>query len=613
MTRTAEGAALPAHTAAMLARCVAELRPPEDMPLSRWADSYRVISPETSTGLARWHTDAAPYQREIMDAMGDPRVRKVVLKTSAQIGKTSMLMNALGKIMHMTPCPTLMMEPTVEMGQALSKDFLSPMIRDTPVLRPLVDDKSRSAGNTILKKNFPGGHVTIVGANSPAALRMRPIKVLLADEVDAYPKSAGVEGDPLLLAEKRQTVFWDRKTIEVSTPTVKGDSRIEEEFQNSTREEWEVPCPTCGAYQPLVWAGVKFDPADLDKGIFYECAHCGAVEGEYQWKAQGAQGRFRAEDPTAAVRGFHLNTLASSFCGWREVVEKFLSAKARLDVGDAEEMKTWTNLELGETWEERGEQLEESMLAARREVYGCQVPAGVLLLTAGVDVQEDRFEVEVVGWGAGKESWGIHYRKIYGDTKDPVAWEALDAFLLTRWRKADGTELPILAVGLDTGYRSIQAYRFAKPRWGRNVYALKGKGGQSVPFLSKPSTGNRVGVHLFTVGVDAGKATIYQRLNYTPEDQRGPNYCHFPLETEAGYDEAYFTGLVSEKMVTRYKKGKRMKEWVIRDRQHQRNEPLDLRNYATAALEICNPVLDGAEERGQTSARQTRRVLNRGI
>ena len=302
------------QTEEMFVRCIAYLRPPPALTLSQWADKYRMLSAESSPAPGPWHTDNAPYQREIMDAIGDPHTRKTAIMTAAQIGKTAMLMNVLGYYMHYYPAPVMMMEPTLEMGQALSKDNLAPMIRDTPVLRGLVDTKSRYSGNTILKKNFPGGHVTIVGANSPVGLRMRPIKVLLADEVDGYPESAGTEGDPLLLAQKRQTVFWDKKTVIVSTPTIKGHSKIEKEFMESTREEWTVPCPGCGHYQPLAWSSINFEAyrEDPTQPILYKCERCGELFGEYEWKKQGKLGRFRAENPAAKTRGFHLNTLAKS-------------------------------------------------------------------------------------------------------------------------------------------------------------------------------------------------------------------------------------------------------------------------------------------------------------
>lgn len=602
---------LPKGTADLFARCLSVLKPPPDMTISEWADRYRMLSGESSAAPGRWHTDNAPYQREIMDAIGNPHLRKVVIMSAAQIGKTAMEMNVLGYYMHYYPAPVLVMMPTLDMAQTLSKDVLAPMLRDTPVLRDLVDTKSRYSGNTILKKNFPGGHVSIIGANSPASLASRPIKILLCDEVDRYPASAGTEGDPLLLAQKRQTTFWDKKTVLISTPGLKGSSRIAVEYANSTREEWNVPCPCCGHYQPLAWSGVVFDKDNLASGVRYRCEKCGVESGEYEWKKAGRRGRFVADDPTAETRGFHLNTLASSFCGWPEVVEKFLVAHELLKLGDPEKMKTWVNTELGEPWEEPGSTLEDAELFNRREIYEAEVPDDVLVLTAGVDVQDDRFEVEVVGWGVGKESWGIRYQKIYGDMLKEQVWADLDAFLLTPFRKRDGTVLNILAACIDSGgHFSTQVYRFTVERYERRIWAIKGKGGADVPYIRNPSTNNRVKAPLFIIGVDAGKALLYQRLKHPT---RGPNYCHFPMNEEAGYDAEYFKGLTAEKMVQRFRRGRAVVVWELKDSAHKRNEPLDLRNYATAALEITNPVLQRAEDIEPVRRRAGRRRLSEGI
>lgn len=596
----------------MLARCVATLKPPPELTLSQWADRYRMLSAESSAEPGRWHTDKAPYQREIMDAIGDPHIRRVVIMCAAQLGKTELLLNILGYFMAYAPAPILVMQPTLDMGQTFSKDRLAPMIRDTPVLRGLVDVKSRYAGNTILKKNFPGGHITIVGANSATGLASRPIKVLLADEVDRYPGSAGTEGDPLSLAQKRQTTFWDKKTVMVSTPVIKGHSRIETEYNQSTREEWNVPCPECGHYQPFVWANLIFDPDDLQKEIVYKCERCGCVANEYRWKQQSQQGRFVAENPGAETRGFHLNTLASTFCGWKEIVQKFIVAKEQLDQGNPEGMKVWVNTELGETWEERGEQVEDTELFNRREIYDAVVPEEVLVLTAGVDVQDDRFEVEIVGWGVGKESWGIRYQKIYGDMLKEQVWEDLDAFLQAVWCKKDGTALRIISCCIDSGgHHTDQVYRFTKERYERGVWAIKGKGGAEVPYIRNPTTNNRVKTPLFIIGVDAGKVLLYQRLRH---NTKGPNYCHFPANEEAGYDETYFKGLTSEKMVVRFRKGRSVTVWELKDSKYKRNEPLDLRNYATAALEIANPVLAKPEPgMAQRPRRAGRRRITGGI
>lgn len=610
------------QTAELFARCTAVLKPPPELTLSQWADKYRMLSAESSAAPGPWHTDNAPYQREIMDAIGDPHIRKVVLMTAAQIGKTAMLMNVLGYYMHYNPSAIMMIEPTLDMAQALSKDNLATMIRDTPVLRGLINPKSRYSGNTILKKNFPGGHVTIVGANSPAGLRMRPIKVLLCDEVDAYPVSAGTEGDPLLLAQKRQTTFWDKKTVIVSTPTVKGHSRIETEFLNSTQEEWTVPCPGCGHYQPLKWKGIKFDKTDLTKPIYYECERCGELFGEYEWKQQGKRGRFRAENPGAEARGFHLNTLASNFCPWRDVVEKHQLAVETQRQGDLEKMKAWVNTELGETWEEPGTRLDPTELFNRREIYDAEVPDGVMVLTAGVDVQKDRFEVEVVGWGEGKESWGIRYTKIWGDVLKEQAWEDLDQFLLSSFYKRDGTALQILCTCIDSGYQSNAVCSFAKERTYRRVFAVKGKGGMGIPYIPKETRSNREGAPLFTLGVDAGKTLLFQRLKvpepeHSAEKQPWPNYCHFPMNEEAGYNEDYFLGLAAEQQINHFRKGVLVSAWVPREgNEFKRNEPLDLRNYAQAAIEILGPNVlkkPAPGEKPELPNRRGRRIRFGGI
>lgn len=600
------------NTFEMFTRCISLLKPPPRLTLSQWADMYRMLSPENSAEPGRWHTEKAPYQREIMDAIGDQHTRKVVVMSAAQVGKTAMLMNVLGFYMHYYPAPVLVMQPTLDMAQTFSKDFLAPMLRDTPVLQNLVDTKSRYAGNTILKKNFPGGYVTIIGANSPASLASRPIKVLLADEVDRYPASAGTEGDPLLLGQKRQTTFWDKKTIIVSTPVLKSSSRIATEYEKGSKEEWNVPCPKCGHFQPLLWEGVVFDKDDLSKPVMYRCERCGELSGEYEWKQAGQRGHFVAENDNTEVRSFHLNTLASNFCGWKEIVEKFLVANELSKIGDHEKLKTWVNTELGMPWEEPGTTLDDTELVNRREIYEAEVPDDVLMLTAGVDTQDDRFEVEVVGWGVGKESWGIRRQKIFGDMLGERVWEDLDNFLLKTFQKKDGTALPISAVCMDSGGHHTNAvYRFTKERWERRVWAIKGKGGQDVPYVRNPSTNNRAKTPLFIIGVDAGKTLIYQRLKH---ETVGPNYCHFPLNEEAGYDEEYFKGLTSEQMVVRFRKGRSVIAWELKDEKYKRNEPLDLRNYATAALEITNPVLQKPDETVQRPKRVTgRRQLSGGI
>ena len=602
------------QTAQMFSRALGALKPPPNLTLSQWADNYRRLSAEASAAQGRWNTDNAPFQREIMDAIGDVHIRKVVAMMCAQSGKTDgLILNTIGYYMSYYPAPIMIVQPTVNLGESFSKDRLATMIRDTPVLRGLVDNKSRYSGNTIMKKNFAGGQLTIVGANAPTDLRGRPIKVLLADEVDAYKASAGKEGDPVMLAEQRQTTYWDYKTVLVSTPTDKNNSRILDEFNASTQEEWTVPCPNCGFYQPFVWDNMVFDKEKWPEGgVQYRCAECGCLDNEYRWKKNSLQGKWHAEHPERSVRGFHMNKIGSTLCGWDKIVEDFIAADLDAQRGDYEKMQVFVNTDLGLPWEEPGETVEANNLLDRREFYEAEVPDGVVYLTAGVDTQDNRFEAEVVGWGIGKESWGIRYQRIYGDLKRGQVWADLDDFLSKTWKKKDGTELSLRCVCMDSGgHHTDQVYRFTKERIARSIWAIKGKGGQDVPYIRNPTRSNRVETPLFTIGVDAGKALLYQRLGHKT---KGPNYCHFPLNEEAGYDEAYFTGLTAEKAVVRFRKGRSVTVWEIKDGAHKRNEPMDLRNYATAALEIANPrLVRDLPDMTAPVKRPRRRQLNRGI
>lgn len=594
-------------------RLLKQLEPLEPMTVSEWADRYRRLSTESAAEPGKWRTDRAPYQRDPQDAIADRSVKKVVLMWGAQMGKTdSAILNPLGYYMQRYPSPIMILQPSVEMAETVSKNRLSPMLRDTPVLAELVANKSRDKNNTILEKQFPGGYVVLTGANSPSALASRPIRVLFADEIDRYPPTAGKEGDPLSLAEKRMTAFWDKKEVVTSTPTIKGTSRIEIEYENSTREVWNVPCPCCGAYQPIKWANIKFDAQafrdETDMEVLCECAECGVVSSEAEWRAGFSKGEYIAERPGLETRGFFVNALMSTLCTWKEIVQEYLKAVDESKTGNMELLKTWVNTRLAETWEIDGVEADDKGLLERLEDYGCEVPDEVIYLTCGVDTQDDRFEYEVVGWGVGKESWGIEYGRIYGDLKQPEIWEQLDEILTERtWQKADGTRIGIAKSCLDTGgHFTLEAYRFCLPRFPQ-VYAIKGGHGMETPFISNPTRSNRVKVPLYTLGVSTGKVTIYNRLAI---DEPGPGYCHFPAGGR-GYDENYFKGLTAEKLVTRYKAGRKIMEWQLKDGGFRRNEPLDTRNYATAALEIGNLTLDPNAQKKKLT--RGRRQLRKGI
>ncbi len=567
------------------------LSPPPELTVSEWADNYRKLSQEASAEPGQWNTNRAPYQREIMDAVNDAGVEEIIIMSSAQVGKTELILNIIGYYIDYDPSPILCLQPTLEMAQTFSKDRLAPMFRDTPVLRGKVKSvKTRDSGNTILHKVFPGGHITMAGANSAAGLASRPIKIVLMDEIDRYPASAGTEGNPIKLAEKRTTTFWNRKKIKVSTPTIKGRSQIEKEYLASSKEEWCVPCPCCGRYQPYEWGRVRFSDVTM------ECKFCGEHFREMEWKEN--PGKWIASAPEVKKkRGFHLNELASPWKHWEDIIADFQEANRELkDHGDAEKMKVWINTSLGETWEEKGKSADEDALLKRRERYTADLPDGVLLVTAGVDVQDNRFEVEITGWGKGYESWGILYRKIPGDLEKEETWDKLERFLDMELYFENKNSLLIACTCIDTaGHFTTQAYRFLKKmeKKQKRIFGIKGMGGEGIPLVNKVSTNNIEKVKIFLLGVDSGKEILMTRLN---TQDAGPGYCHFPLNPDRGYDETYIRGLSSEQRVIHFKDGRPVLKWVKKS-SGIRNEPLDLRNYSTAAAEILRPDWDVLEKK----------------
>ncbi|MBR2209010.1 MAG: phage terminase large subunit family protein [Synergistaceae bacterium] len=574
--------------------------PPPDLTISEWADSERKIPPEASAEPGQWRTSRAEYQREIMNAISNPFTERVVVMTAAQVGKTEILLNTIGYFIDQEPGPILCLNPTLEMGEAFSKDRLAPMIRDTPVLQNKIKDpRSRDSGNTLRHKKFVGGHITIAGANSPASLASRPIRILLCDEVDRYPMSAGTEGDPLTLAMKRTQNFWNRRIVWVSTPTLLGTSRIEKAFNASSREEWCVPCPTCGEYQPFTWEQISYK--DLPEPVM-TCTKCGAIHNEIEWKSGQERGIWIASNPDEKkARGFHMNAFASAWATWKNLVEQYQEAFRNGE----EELKVWWNTVLGLPYENTNGAIEVEALESHREKYNAELPDGVLVLTCGVDTQDDRLECEVVGWGAGRESWGIEYRVFYGDPGLKEVWQALDDFLSKTWSYSNGDKLGLSCTCIDSaGHHTDEVYKFCKPRARRNIFAIVGRGQEGMPSVSKPTRNNRRHVTLFKLGVTTIKGTLFSRLKV---EERGAGFCHFPVDDKnghRGYDAVYFKGLLSERMVVKRVRGRDTITWEPRS-PGIRNEPLDTRVYATGALEIFNPNFEQYARRRSKNTEKT--------
>ena len=589
----------------VVAAAVKNFKPPEDLTVTEWAEKYRRLSPENSAEAGPWRTSRTPYLREIMDAFTDPKIRRLVVVASSQVGKSEMELNMLGYLIDIDPGPVLFILPTVDVAQDFSKRRISAMIRDCKRLREKVADaKSRDGNNTVLKKQFPGGMLTITGANSPAALASIPARYVFGDERDRWPLSAGTEGDPWGLAEARTTTFYNSKMVEVSTPTIKGASAIEASFELGTRERWCHQCPGCGEFHNIVFNDIKFDfetnkingkKVYKIKSVWWQCPSCGHTATESTMKKQPA--KWIAENPDAyhqGIRSFWINGFASPWMSWDRIVLRFLQAK-----DDPHKLKVVYNTIFGELWEDRGDLEDEDAFLARREEYPAELPDGVLVLTCGVDTQDNRLEYEVVGHGHYGETWGIKKGFIMGRPDNPEVWEKLDEIIDKTYRFKDGKGLKISLTCVDSGgHYTQEVYEACRARQNKRVFAIKGKGGDGVPYVSPPTKvpireNKKVTCWLYTIGVDAGKSLIMSSLKV---QEPGPKYCHFPRGEDRGYDALFFNGLLSERLVLKRSRGRDRWMWE-KIPGHNRNEALDCRNYAMAAFRILNPDLEAVEKR----------------
>lgn len=558
------------------------LTPPPDLTVSQWADEFRMLSPEASSEPGRWRTDRAPHLRAIMDAITDPAIETIVFMKSSQVGGTEVLLNAIGYTIDLDPSPTLVIQPTLEMGQAFSKDRLETMLRDTPVLRQKVSQNRKDASSSILHKSFPGGHVTIAGSNSAAGLASRPIRRVFADEVDRWETSVGDEGDPLALAWKRATTFWNRKQIIVSTPAVKGTSRIEAKYEETDKRLCYVACPHCATRHVLKWANVKWT-ADHPETAHLVCPECGCEIDEVQRQAMLKDPEWRATAEFHGSAGFHIWECYSPWRRLADIVADFLEAKKSPGT-----LQVFVNTSLGETWEPAVEQTDTASLIARREPYPAQVPMAVGYLTASVDVQDDRLEALVIGWGSGEESWVIATAVLPGDPQRAEPWQQLDGVLTAGYQHESGAILQIAGTCIDTaGHRTQFAYDYVKRHQHQTIRAIIGRRGEdhAVILNRSPATSQRP--QLYTVSVDACKALIYSRLKIT---EKGAGYLHFPLshqvgqEYRPGVDEEFLAQLTAEKLVTKHQAGVAKRVWM---QTRPRNEALDLMVYNIAALRLA--------------------------
>ena len=582
-------------------------RPPKKQTVSEWADENRVLVSESSAEPGRWRTDRAPYQREIMDAFTQPGISEIVIMASAQVGKSEIELNMMGYAIDNDPGPILYVQPTDDVAEDYSKRRIAPMLSACPSLREKVHKaKGRDAANTITMKTFAGGSLAIIGANSPAGLASKPVRYIFFDETDRFPVSAGTEGDPIELAERRTETFrHNRKMVKTSTPTIKGVSKIEKAYQRGTQEEWHVECPHCGEYSYLRFEDIRFEKEEFfdDNGeknyrvlsVHWRCPSCNGETGEHE--AKRCPAKWVSKNPDAihnGIRSFRLNAFMSPWSDWKDLVLKFLNAK-----DDPEALKVFYNTFLGETWEVRDRSGTAETLHMRREHYNAEVPTGVLLLTMAIDTQDNRLEYEVVGWGRDEESWGISKGVIPGRADAPGVWEEVDNLLDRQWRMKNGMAMRILATFIDSGgHFTEDVYNECMKRANRRIWPIKGEGGEGKPYVRLMKKTNKKGLTGFMIGVDSGKEAI---MYATTVDKPGPRYMHYPTDPRSGYDIEYFRGLVSEKMVIHRRAGQNVITW---EKIYERNEPLDLRNYNRAAYKYFNWDFNKYEEMLGGNAKQ---------
>lgn len=553
------------------------------------------LSREDSAEAGKYHLDRAPYQKGILEAVSHPNVKRVTLIWASQTGKTLILKIIIGYFMDQEPSPMLYVMPTLMLGRTFSKRRVTPMLRDVKVLKGKVrEPRAKDSTNNTLEKTFPGGVLTIVGANSSASLSSNPIRILFADERDKWPFSAGDEGDPFSLALQRTQNFDNRKVLETGTPGIKDISPLEKSWDLSDQEHFLCPCPKCGIYQKLQFGQLKWTKNVEGKAVevFYECSSCKAKLTEVDKPKMLREGKWVADKPGRDHIGFFLNALYSPWLTWQEFAQGWLDA---VHSNNPEVQKQFTNEKLAEWWDDRSiPQVAEHKLWARLEEYE-KLPEGVLALTAAADIQDNRIEVLVLGWGIGEEKWHIRHHTIPCKPSTRQAWDELDKEWARLYRHESGIDLQILRACIDTGgHFSDEVYAYAKKRQSRGIYAVKGSNQVGMPIVGKPTTKNRAHVLLFPVGTDTAKELIYAHLAIEKTKEASvPGYVHFRKTDPVECDEEYFKQLTAEKLVTQWLKGKSTRKWV---KVRPRNEILDLYVYNYAAFRLLNADMEALSE-----------------
>ena len=567
------------------------LRPDPSLWVDQWADEYMRIPRDTGAAEpGKYRTSRTPYAREPMRCLSPAHpCKRVVTMVASQLMKTQIALNWIGGLIHMVPSNILTLLPSLSLAKRVSSR-ISKTIKATPVLSERVAaNRSRDSRNTMDTKEFEGGSLYVTTAGSAANLAELSARYIYGDEIDRWDVDVGEEGDPIELAETRGSTFGrNAKFYFSSSPTIKGASRIADLFETSDQRYYYVPCPHCGHMQILEWENLHYS-ADFNV-VHYQCAgpECDVLIEEHHKGLMLARGEWRSHAPgDGETIGFHLNALYAplGWTDWRSLAKQFEKAKKAQNRGDLEPMQVFYNTRLAKVWDSAQEQTKAEVLKerARRETYGLGSMAyRALMLTASVDVQANRLELMVMGWGVGMERWVIDFQIIWGDPADDRTWAVLDDKLKVRYPHPCGVGLGILATAVDSGgHHTDEVYQFCRVRRWRNIFAIKGASKPGKPVIAqRPSMVDvtwkgqteRNGAELWFVGTDTAKDWIYNR--YPFED--GPGALHFANDLP----DEFFDQCVAERKVARYVRGHKRIEWV--KGKAERNEALDLMVYNLA-------------------------------
>ncbi len=617
------------------------LKKHEPIKLAEWADRYFYLSAESSSIEGHWET--LPYQRSILNTVGNDDVREVTLFKSARVGYTKIICAAIGYNAEHKKRNQVVYQPTDTDARDFVSDEIDPMLRDVPVVRKLLkgDVEKKGKDNTKHRKAFRGSSLDIKGGKSARNYRRITKDIVYYDELDGFDMDVEGEGAPVSLGDTRITTSSFPKSVRGSTPGIEGMSQIQSSMDDADMVfRRYLPCPECEEYQYLKWSNIDWTNGD-PKTTKYACEHCGSLIDYSQFPDMDAEGVWWTEDgcylddddnfrngkdklidpPYHAA--FIIWSAYSYFTTWSELAAEFIKANTAKKKGDTTKLKTFINTKLGELWTDEGKTVESDAFIDRLENYGPEVPEGALILTCGVDIQDDRIEAEVIGWGIDAESWSVEYNIFVGDTSvDPVnkdsVWQQLDDYLLTRFTNETGVTMRIASACIDLGgHRAQHVYSFCMQRIRRRVFVIKGLSGAGRPITSRSRKSKKYSGTYIPVGVDAAKDLIFSNLKVK---NPGPGYCHYPSH----YTEQYFDQLTAEKCVTKNVRGKASRVWVLKSA-GRRNEALDCRVYGRAALELLNVNMAQLEKRMDSavqeknqntpakSQRRHRRMISNGV